>query len=118
MDKGIEKLIDAAEELCWLCTPGSQTGTSGEEEHYIEFEQDTPAGEDFIFTAWGETTQELAQSVFEYAESFDEAEHVQLNIGGRGAPDAYTLAVDANEIHAMLDTLSDRLLEVVRECST
>ena len=114
----IGKLIEAAEELDWRVTQGSDKYPDGSVSPYLEFEQSTPAGEDFIFTAWGETAEEIARDVFRYAEDFDLTEHVRLNIGARGAPDAYTLAVDAQEIQTMLDTLAERLLEVEKECST
>ena len=114
----IDKLIEVAEALDWRVTSGSDKYPDGSVSPYLEFEQSTPAGEDFIFTAWGETAEEIARDVFRYAEDFDLTEHVRLNIGARGAPDAYTLAVDAQEIQTMLDTLAERLLEVEKECST
>ena len=117
-NKRIAKLIEAAEALDWRVTSGSDKHPDGSVSPYLEFEQYTPAGENFIFTAWGETAEEIAKSALEYAESFDMTEHVRLNIGARGAPDAYTLAVDAQEIHTMLNTLAERLLEVKKECST
>lgn len=110
----IERMFDAAEELGWRCTIEKQM-YNGKTEQYVDFEQETPAGEDFIFTAWGETAEEIARDVFRYAEDFDLTEHVKLNIGQRGAPDAYTLAVDAQEIQNMLDTLAERLMEVEKE---
>ena len=115
MDKAIERLVEAAEELEWTCTVGRYEYKDGSSSQYIEFQQYSPAGEDFSFIAHGERAKEIARDVFEYAEDFDLTEHVKLNIGGRGAPDAYTLAVDAQEIQTMLDTLAERLLEVARE---
>ncbi|MBP5460761.1 MAG: hypothetical protein J6Y20_01355 [Lachnospiraceae bacterium] len=110
----IKKLIEEAEALEWGCNLDKQTH-NGKTEQYIEFEQYTPAGEDFIFTAWGETAEEIARDVFRYAEDFDQSEHVQLNLGARGAPDAYTLAIDSQEIKKMLDVLAERLAEAVKE---
>lgn len=103
------KIIEAAEALDWRCNEDSRL-----KERYIEFEQDTPAGEDFIFTAYGNTPEALAKSVFEYAEEFDITEHVQQNLGGRGAPGAVELVEDAKEIKKMLDTLAEALLAVSR----
>ena len=114
----IGKLIEAAEALDWKATQGCDRYPDGSVSPYIEFEQSTPAGEDFVFTAWGETAEEIARDVFRYAEDFDLTEHVKLNIGAPGAPDAYALAVDAQDTQTMLDTLAERLLEVERECST
>ena len=111
----IGKLIEAAEELDWRVTQGSDRYPDGSVSPYLEFETETPAGEDFIFTAWGETAQEIARDVFRYAEDFDQSEHVQLNLGARGAPDAYTLAIDTQEIQKMLDVLAERLAEAVKE---
>ena len=114
MDEDIKKLIEAAEELGWRCTEGSDKYQDGSVSPWMEFGQESPAGEDFFFTAWGETAEEIAKDVFRYAEDFDLSEHVKLNLGGSGAPDAYTLAIDAKEIKAMLDALADKLLDFWR----
>ena len=66
MNKAIEKLVGAAENLDWKCTLGTQE-YDGKKEQYLEFETNTPAGEDFIFTAWGQTAQEIAVTVLDAA---------------------------------------------------
>ena len=114
MNKAIEKLVGAAENLDWKCTLGTQE-YDGKKEQYLEFETNTPAGEDFIFTAWGQTAGQLAQDVFKYAEDFDIDEHVKLNLGARGAPGVVALVDDAREIQKMLDALAEALLEVTRK---
>ena len=113
MNRGIEKLIDRAEEMDWRCTLGTQE-SNGKKEQYLKFETYTPAGEDFLFTAWGQTAQQLAQDVFKYAEDFDIDEHCELNLGARGAPGVVALVDDAREIQNMLDALAEALLEVAR----
>lgn len=108
--KKINLLIEKAEELGWKCTKGRTKYSDGTESSYIEFAQHSPAGEDFSFTAYGENAYEIAMSVFEYYQDFDLSEHVMLNLGANGAPDAYDLAVDAKAIEGMLEALSTKLI--------
>lgn len=107
MDNSIfKKLIDRAEKLDWNCTVGVQ-----DNQQYIEFYQGSPAGEDFGFTAWGNTLSEMIRSIREYADGFDEEEHVEMfieakNNGLFGVPSIKTLVEDAAEIQKMLNTLA------------
>lgn len=80
----------------------------------VELRQGSPAGEDFSFVADGE---DIVRSVQEYAESFDEDEHIELWIDARrsgvgGVPSTRELVEDAAAIHQMLSVLSRDLQEV------
>lgn len=73
------------------------------------FETYTPAGEDFIIEGqlpmgdWGhEDAVACCKDLMGAADDFDIDEHVKLNLGGRGAPDAVTLVHDAEWIQDML----------------
>ena len=97
-------LIERAEELGWCCNQNEQDG-------YIEFFQASPAEEDFGFTAWGNTVEEIVVAIREYAEDFDVEEHVKELLDAKanglaGVPDIFTLVEDAKAIQDMLDTLA------------
>ena len=99
-------LIERAEELGWCCNQDEQDG-----ECYIEFFQASPAEEDFGFTAWGNTVEEIVVAIREYAEDFDVEEHVKELLdakanGVAGVPDVFTLVEDAKAIQNMLDALA------------
>lgn len=73
-----------------------------------ELSKCSPAGEDFFFAIEHNNDVEPAvQALKQYAYNFDIDEHVQLNLGGRGAPGVVELVEDAKEIQAMLDELAD-----------
>ena len=95
--------IDVAEEQGWRVDEGVQEG-----QHWFEFSQESPAGEDFSFTIWPKGTEphEIAWSIWNYG--FDVNEHVQLwapSAGKNGTPDVVTLVQDAQEIEKMIDEL-------------
>lgn len=73
---------------------------------FAEFQAYTPAGEDFFFSVWGETYEQIAEEVYAYYDGFDEAEHVHLVEGMRGAPSLGILIADAKAIKKMLKNLS------------
>ena len=73
-----------------------------------EISQYSPAGEDFNFAIEHDDNVEKAvKAIKEYAYDFDVDEHVQLNVGTRGAPDIRTLVEDADAIQEMLTELAD-----------
>ena len=73
------------------------------------FQAYTPAGEDFFFSVYGETYEEITAEVTAYYEDFDEAEHIHLVEGMRGAPSLSILIADAKAIKKMLKKLSRTL---------
>lgn len=108
----VEALIEKAEELGWVVH---------RDEEGIEFEQGSPAGEDFCFYV---RFPNIVREVREYYEGFDPEEHVQMwveaksnsNNPNRDAiPSIRTLVKDADEIEEMLKTLSDALEDVDQE---
>lgn len=73
-----------------------------------ELSKYSPAGEDFFFAIEHNNDVEAAvQALKQCAYNFDIDEHVQLNLGGRGAPGVTELVEDAKEIQEMLDELAD-----------
>lgn len=84
-----------------------------------EFQQHSPAGEDFFFTVWSENVEDVAYEVRKYAREFDTEEHVKMWVSASnttsGVPDIRTLLDDAEDIQEMLDDLAIALLEVTKE---
>ncbi len=78
---------------------------------YVDFTKYSPVGENFSFTAWGNSDFELATYVLNYAAQFDVETHaMELKNGNmEGVPDLETLLDDAKEIKKMLDELADAL---------
>ena len=76
------------------------------------FQQYSPAGEDFSFDVFGHS-EDIKDSVREYAAEFDENEHVELWIDARGkngVPESVKdLVEDASAIKKMLTELADAL---------
>lgn len=73
-----------------------------------DIRQASPAGEDFgFFIRHGDDVEKAIKEIKEYAYDFDIDEHVELNLGGRGAPGVSELVEDAKEIQKMLDLLAD-----------
>ena len=99
-----EQMTDIAEALGW--SVDSRESKFGKD---FEFQQYTPAGEDFSFTACGKTPEEVAADVMEYARDFDRDEHVRSVMDMRGAPDLETLVGDAHEIETMVQELANAL---------
>ena len=98
-----ERHVDICEALDWnvLKTP---------EDGYVELEKYSPAGEDFIFSVGKEN---FVKDVREYADDFDEDEHVELWITSRGKygvpATARELVEDAHAIKTMLRELAEAL---------
>lgn len=103
-EKSVITLLERAEELDWGCYIDADDSS-------IEFSQASPAGEDFSFCAYGNSAEEIVDSIREYAKDFDIEEHVKMwldakNNGVSGVPDIYTLVQDAEKIQNMLNELA------------
>lgn len=101
-----EVLLNKAEELGWLCHKLSDSD--------VEFENWSPAGEDFIFCTSGD---DIETEVREFADTFDTEGHVKELMDAKangfgGVPDIKTLVKDADDIHEMLQELAEALREV------
>lgn len=99
-----KQMTDIAETLGWSI----DIRKNGSEKN-VEFQQYTPAGEDFSFTAYGKTPEAVAADALEYARGFDRDEHVRSVMDMRGAPDLETLVGDAHEIEIMVQELANAL---------
>ncbi len=82
----------------------------------IMLEQYSPAGEDFFFYA---EKNRFAESISEYAESFDPDEHATMWVENmrtvRGVPQSIrTLIDDADAIKEMLTELSEQINKTIR----
>lgn len=103
----MEKMIQIAESYGWAVNMDSDS---------IEFNQSSPAGEDFSFTVLtkdASDAESLAAEVRSYADSFDTEEHVKMWVDAQGSvsgvPDIKTLVEDADAIQEMLNDLADAL---------
>lgn len=100
-----ELFISKAEELGWRVSIDEASGT-------WEFENWSPAGEDFVVSV-----DNVSDGLMAYYESFDPEEHVtDLLIakrnGFRGVPDIKTLVGDADKIDDVLYKLACAIEEV------
>lgn len=100
----VTALVERAEALGWSCYVDPENSS-------IEFSQDTPAGEDFNFCAYGDTVDGIVKSIREYADGFDTDEHVRMWLEAKGngvanVPSAAQLVADAEAIQNMLNTLA------------
>ena len=96
----VEEIIDRAEQLGWSAARDSEG---------IEFNQGTPAGEDFYFYAFGEDAGTLADAIQRAYMDFDCDEHVKHIMLGTGVPSIPTLVEDAKCIENMMMQLSDAI---------
>lgn len=96
----VEEIIERAERLGWNVT---------RDEDGIEFNQGSPAGEDFVFYAYGTDASTLALDVQRAYMDFDCDDHVKSMMGANGAPDLETLVEDSKDIERMLMQLSDAI---------
>lgn len=104
----VERLLQKAEDLRWSVTV---------DDGLWEFEQYSPAGEDFVFSVNG---PDIVASVKEYYEDFDPEEHatdlvIAKRNGFAGVPDLRTLCDDADAIDEMLHELADAFVDVESE---
>lgn len=106
MVKSFKELTGRAEALGWTVCDHRDSEYGG----YVELYKYSPAGEDFSFTAYGDTIEKLVRDVQEYAADFDVDEHVDLwadNRGIGGCPGTFReLVRDAEAIQEMLDELA------------
>ena len=110
------KVENIAEGLGWSVRFQTQKNSRGETEKYVEFSQDSPAGEDFSFYVFYGKLPEIPTEVYRYWQGFDIEEHVKMWLeaksnGVRGVPDVVTLVDDAQEIETMLENLWEELKE-------
>ena len=103
--KWYEKAVEVAENLGWCVYRDT------EDSQYWEFEQMTPAGEDFCFTIYANTLIELKTALQDYYDTFDREDHIfelleAKRNGFRGVPDLDTLVEDSQAIEDMLEELA------------
>lgn len=108
MKKWQENVIDVAEEMDWRVYI---------ENNYFEFEKHSPAGEDFVFSVFGNSLKQLQENLKEFSETFDREEHVfglleAKQNGFAGVPDLDTLVEDSKDIENMLEELAIRIAEI------
>ena len=108
-DSLMERIVLAAEDKGW-----SVNLDEGNGEKRAEFEQHTPAGEDFSFSVYYENAASLVKAVRDYASGFDKEQHITdwliaKRNGVTGIPYFKTLVEDADEIWWMLLRLSATL---------
>lgn len=121
MSMNISEMISVAEGLGWSVS-GYRTVEMGIHTcNTYEFQQHTPAGEDFCFTVdipvddFGEPfdDDDLWLAVRRYARDFDINEHVKGRLENQdstsGVPDATTLVEDAHDIVRMINELADAM---------
>lgn len=101
-----EEIIDGAESLGWSVS--ITVGRPNELE--CEFRKYSPAGEDFMFVAYGETAYDLIDDVQKYVSDFDQDEHVRSVMNMQGAPRIKELVEDAEAIEEMLRDLAEKLV--------
>lgn len=110
----MEKLKEIIEKLGWKIYEENYAGG----ENGWDIRQYSPAGEDFGFTICHNNDIATAiKEIQEYAEWFDEEEHVMMNLGWTDRPSIRELVNDAEEIKRMLEELSNYLFNHVRICS-
>lgn len=115
------KVLDTATSLGWSY---EETNFANDEGGY-EFFQYSPAGEDFSFAScYGsrdlsddEKGAKLIEDIEDYADDFDEDEHLEMWIEARGngvagVPGTKELVKDAEDIHSMLTDLADELRKI------
>lgn len=98
------KIREAAERLEWNVTE-YEDGT-------VEFQQYSPAGEDFSFTV---NAENAAKEIYEYYDDFDVDDHIEMWVeakknGVAGVPSIRRLVEDAEEISEMLEALAGAVM--------
>ena len=115
------QVLDTATSMGWSY---DETDFANDEGGY-EFFQYSPAGEDFSFAAsYGskdlsddEKGAALIKEIEDYADDFDEDEHLEMWIEARGngvagVPGTRELVKDAEDIHSMLTDLANELRKI------
>lgn len=103
-----QKYLDKLEQLDWVVN---------ESESWIELENTSPAGEDFIFSV---SADNFVDDIKEYAANFDPDEHIEMWVtakhnGGKDIPSIRELVEDADAIDKMLQELAIAMCEVRNE---
>lgn len=110
----MEKLKEIIEKLGWNIYEENYAGG----EVGWDIQRYSPAGEDFHFSICHNNDGKTAlKEIQEYAEYFDEEEHVMVNLGWTDRPNIKELVEDVEEIQNMLNELSNYLFNHVRVCS-
>lgn len=107
-----KKIEDVAEKLGWSVDWQTQEYPKGKTEKYVEFSQESPAGEDFSFYVFYDALHDIAHELYTWWQDFVVEEHVKMWLeaksnGVGGVPDVVTLVEDAEEIESMLEELYD-----------
>ena len=102
-----QKYLDKLEQLDWVVN---------ESESWIELEQYSPAGEDFIFSV---SADNFVDDIKEYAANFDPDEHIEMWVtakynGGKDIPSIRELVEDADAIDKMLQELAIAMCELTQ----
>ena len=97
-----DEIREVAEPLGWNLTLLNDNS--------IEIGQYSPAGEDFSFTLSGD--EDYVKQIIDFAYNFDIDDHVQMWIGGNGAPSISRLVDDARDIQDMLNELAKAVSEI------
>ena len=97
-----DELREVAEPLGWNLTLLDNND--------VEIGQYSPAGEDFAFTLYGD--EDYVKQIIDFAHNFDVDDHVQMWIGGNGAPSISTLVDDARDIQNMLNELANAVRNI------
>lgn len=106
-----KKIVEVAESLGWTVRFNKQTRwADGKTEKYVEFSQESPAGEDFSFYVFYDALHDIAHEIYTWWQDFDVEEHVKMwmeakSNGVRGVPDVVTLVKDAQDIDGMCEKL-------------
>jgi len=97
-----DEIREVAEPLGWNLTLLNDNS--------IEIGKYSPAGEDFTFDISGDA--DYVQQIIDFADNFDVDDHVQMWIGGNGAPSVSRLVDDARDIQEMLNELADAVKQI------
>ncbi len=105
-----KKIEDVAEGLGWSVDWQTQKNLKGKTEKYVEFRQESPAGEDFTFCVFYDALYDIAHELYNWWQDFDVEEHVKMWLeaksnGVGGVPDVVTLVKDAQDIDDMCEKL-------------
>lgn len=85
-----------------------------------ELENFSPAGEDFILSVEGITSEDMIRDIVDCANNFDPDEHIEMWIearhnGARDVPSTRVLVEDADAIGEMLQELADQVNELTED---
>lgn len=105
----IANIISSAESLDWAVTDLCFGDDIAQFEFRLEFQKYSPAGEDFSFTAESDSPEGIVEEIETCYADFDAEEHVEMWIGGRGAPSIKILVDDADAIQDMLQELAEEV---------